>query len=97
VSAAPSHRRGDDPESTGAELFSGPTCELARDFVKKTQLTGVHGYVIVQPEGEQNCFFEPLVCNPLVINFLRDPEVAGIELGQDVFDGLPDFDGRIAR
>jgi len=57
----------------------------------------VHGNVIVQPEGKKDRFLEPLVSDPLVIDFLRDPKVTGIELGQDVIDGFPDFDGRTAR
>ncbi len=98
VAAAARHGGGHHANAGGFHAGFGHARKFGRYFVIKAQLTGFHEFVIFQAKAQQHGFFDPLVHGPLAHGLAGgDAQVARVELGNDVLDGVQQFRGGIGH
>ena len=66
---------------------------IATAFGCTLQGAVAHGHVVVQAEAQQHGLFDPLVCHPCAVDLFSHANLAGVQLINDVVDGVAHFGG----
>ncbi|MOA01638.1 hypothetical protein D3C78_1210580 [compost metagenome] len=92
--AAARHGGRHHAHAGGGDLGFRHAFVLGGHLVEEVQAAGIHQHVVLEAEGQQHGLLDPLVHGPLAHALLGgDAQVAVVELGDDVLDGIDDFLG----
>ena len=68
--------------------------KFTRYLVEVLRSCAVDGHIVFKPERKQHCFLQPLMNDPLTIDFFRNAELTRIQRRNRFVDGFADCSGR---